>query len=638
MTTLPTNSTTAPTTPPPSGMKGRQIILDVLATLTDSAGVYRMLDENSNVLYVGKARDLKKRVHNYTQLDKLSPRIARMVSLTRSMEIVTTRTEAEALLLEASLIKGLKPRYNILLRDDKSFPYITLTNSEYSKSHPFPRIAKHRGAKKPGYHYFGPYASAGAVNDTIATLQKAFLLRPCSDSEFKRRTRPCMEHQIKRCSAPCVGLISKEDYAVLSQQTIAFLSGKSHDVQQQLTKKMEEYSADMDYERAALYRDRIQALISIQASQGVMATGINDADIIAIASESGQSCIQAFFIRSGQTCGHHSWFPDRTEEMDDSSILEAFLAQFYQQTPAPALLITSHELYGKAALEEALHSLTNTKVSIITPQKGEKRLLVETAITNAKEALARKLQEKTATKDALYAVMQLFHLKSPPKRIEIYDNSHIFGQHAVGGMVVAGTEGFIKQAYRKFTVDPGDKTTGGDDYYMLQQVLTRRFKYLKEENSNNTDGMSTLPDLLLIDGGAGHLTAALHVMKELKLEQIPLVCISKGPDRNAGREQFHQKDRPPFSLPMHDPALYYLQRLRDEAHRFAINAHRKKRNKNITSSLLDEIPGIGPNRRKALLHHFGSVRGIEQATLVEIKKTPGISSTMAHTIHDYFHA
>lgn len=613
-------------TPTQTGVKA---IERHLQHMPEEPGVYRMLNSDGDVLYVGKAKNLKKRVISYTQLARLVPRIQRMVMQTAEMEIVTTRTEAEALLLEANLIKSLKPRYNILLRDDKSFPYIAITGT-----HDYPRITKHRGEKKPTDTYFGPFASAGAVNHTITVLQKAFLLRPCSDSVFSGRTRPCLEYQIKRCSAPCVNYISKEDYQALVKQGQDFLSGKSRDIQAELTRQMEEASARMDYEEAAQIRDRIKAMASIQAKQGINAASLAEADIVALHREEVQCCVQVFFVRGGQTLGHKAYFPTQTDGYSDEEVMEAFLGRFYQNHPAPPLILLSHDLFSKQVMEEALQSKERAKIRILIPQKGEKRQLVETALANAQGALHRKLQEEASEKERLAGVATLFGLTPPIRRIEVYDNSHIFGKHAVGAMIVAGEEGFMKQAYRKFTVDPGEENTGGDDFWMLRQMLTRRFKRLKKEHPTRDDHW---PDLLLIDGGAGHLTIAQEVMEELELTEIPLVCIAKGPDRNAGREDYYQPGKKPFKLPPSDPVGYYLQRLRDEAHRFAINAHRGKRANAIRTSVLDDIPGIGATRKKALLHHFGSARGVEEARLEELMKVDGISRATAKTIYDYFH-
>lgn len=594
---------------------GRKIIKDFVETAPDVPGTYRMLGEKGDVLYVGKAKNLKKRISSYTILEKLPPRLQRMVMTTASMEITITRNEAEALLLESNLIKNLKPRFNILLRDDKSFPYIAI-----NKEHDFPRISKHRGDKKTASVYFGPYPSGGDVNRAISALQKAFLIRPCADSIFSNRSRPCLEYQIKRCSAPCVAKISKEEYAILVKQAEEFFSDKSHEVQQQLTEQMEEASRKTNYEKAAIYRDRIRALSAIQAKQGININSIKDADVIALAKDGEKICIQVFFIRGGQTIGNKPYFPSQTEGYKSAEIMEAFLSRFYQDNIPPKLVLLSHDVFGKKLLEEAL------KIKLFLPQKGEKRALVETALANAKEALERKIHEAAGEKELLKKLADLFGIDDEIKRIEVYDNSHIFGKHAVGTMIVAGPEGFNKSAYRRFNVDAGAKKTGGDDYFMMRQVLTRRFTKMADENR---------PDLVLIDGGGAHMKVAEQVFADLGISEIFFACIAKGPDRNAGREDFYIPGKKPFKLTEGDPLLYYLQRLRDEAHRFAIMSHRSKRAKSITKSALDEIPGIGAKRKKALLNHFGSVNGIEQATIEELMKVEGINKKAAQQIHDW---
>ncbi len=596
--------------------------------MPDSPGVYRMLDESGNALYVGKAKSLKKRVSSYAHIDRLPLRLQRMVMQTASMEITTTRTEAEALLLEANLIKSLRPKYNIELRDDKSFPYITI-----DKSHDFPRISKYRGKRRQDVDYFGPYVSAGDVTRAIAALQKAFLLRPCTDSVFAGRSRPCLEYQIKRCSAPCVGKISQDDYAELVGQARDFLTGKDSRVQERLTESMEQASSDMDYERAAIYRDRIKALQAIQAKQAVNARTVSDADVVAVTGNVRAACIQVFIIRGGKMLGNRAFFPARTEGYNEPEILEAFLGRFYQKNPPPPHIILSHDIYSRRVMEEALKEMAGRNVKIAVPKQGEKRGLVETALINAKEALERKMQAEAGEKELLVKVAGLFGVSKEIRRIEIYDNSHIFGKYAVGAMVVAGTEGFIKNAYRKFNVEAGDKKSGGDDFYMLRQVLTRRFGRLQRENTER----EYWPDLVLIDGGAGHMGVAAEVFAELGIDDVTLVCIAKGEDRNAGNEEFHMTGRKPFRLEKNDPILFYLQRLRDEAHRFAITTHRSKRAKSISHSRLDDIPGIGAARKKALLKYFGSLRAVESASLEEITNTPGIPPKTAQTIHDYLH-
>ncbi len=599
-----------------------EIIHKFLESAPENAGVYRMFDDKGHALYVGKAKNLRKRIANYTDIKRNVPRIQRMIIATYSMELTSTRTEAEALLLEANLIKKLKPRYNILLRDDKSFPYIAI-----SDRHKFPRIMKHRGSRKQGFSYYGPYASAGGVNSAISTLQKAFLLRPCTDSVFSSRNRPCMEYQIKRCSAPCVEKISDEEYIELVSQTKKFLTGKSSDVQKSLIKEMEEASDNLEYEKATIYRDRIRALSHIQAKQNISSKTIIDGDIVALTSNGNKVCIQIFFIRNGEMLGNKPYFPSQTEGYNINEIMEAFLANFYQNNTPPPTIISSHDIFGKIVLEEALSELANRKVTITIPLKGEKRELVEMAIENAKEALSRKVKEQSTEKELLKKTAEIFDIEDEIKRIEIFDNSHIFGKNAVGGMVVAGEEGFMKESYRKFNVDSGAKNTGGDDYYMMRQVLTRRYGRLKKEDA-------TFPDLILIDGGAGHLTIAKEVFKELEIS-IPFVCIAKGEDRNAGREDFYMEERETFTLPPDDPVMYYLQRLRDEAHRFAIGVHRKKRAADQTKSVLDEISGIGAARKRALLNHFGSATAIAEATLQELEKINGINKKTAKVIFDY---
>ena len=602
-------------------MKGVKLIEHNLKTMPSTAGVYKMLAGDSSVLYVGKAKNLKKRVSSYTNLKKLSNRIANMVLKVEKLEIITTRTEAESLLLESNLIKELKPRYNILLRDDKSFPYITISG----KDKKFPRIEKHRGVKKKNSSYFGPYASAGDVNSAISAIQKAFLLRPCADSFMKNRKTPCMEYQIKRCSAPCVNKISQKDYASLVKQAEDFLSGKASDAKKTLQKQMDKASAELDYERAAIFRDRITALTNIQASQSINAKNIKDADIIALHQKDGHFAIEVFFIRSGQTRGNKAYFPTGTSGYDESEVLEAFINNFYLKNPPPKEIILSHNLPGKSLIEQVLSGEVNHKVKISFPLKGEKRGLVEMALSNCVSSLERKIEENLTNTENIENLKKTFGLNGDIERIEVYDNSHIFGKSAVGAMIVAGKEGFIKNSYRKFNVDAGSKK-GGDDYYMLEQVLRRRFKKGSDLQK---------PDFIMIDGGKGHLSTALRVFEDLNLD-INFACISKGEDRNAGREEFHIKGKEPFRLPEKDPFLFYLQRLRDEAHRFAISSHRSKRAKNLIKSELDEIGGIGSSRKKALLNHFGSVRAIKEASISEISKVSGISSKMAQNIHDFF--
>lgn len=590
-----------------------EIIKEQLSILPSKPGVYRMLGEKGDVLYIGKAKNLKKRITSYTMLEKLVPRMQRMVMSAVNLEITTTRTEAEALLLESNLIKNLHPRYNILLRDDKSFPYITITGHEY------PRVIKYRGEKKKGQVYFGPFASAGDVNRAISAIQKAFLVRPCPDSVFASRSRPCLEYQIKRCSAPCVGKIEKSDYNELVKQAKSFLSGKSSEAQKQLTGLMEEASRQMDYEKAATYRDRIKAFAHIQAKQGINTETVKNADIVAVFGQGDKFCIQVFFIRGGQTIGNKSFFPTQTEGYTEEEIIESFITRFYQENTPPKNIILSHDILSKNTIEKIFG------VKIITPQKGEKRHLAEMALANARDELERKTREDASEKELIEKLAEIFGIDEEIKRIEVYDNSHIFGKQAVGAMIVATASGFEKKSYRRFNVAAGKKKTGGDDYFMLRQVLERRFAKLDEDNR---------PDLILIDGGAGHMKIAQEVLADLGVD-VPFACIAKGPDRNSGREDFYIPEKPPFKLEKNNPLLYYLQRLRDEAHRFAIFSHRAKRAKSVTKSALDEIPGIGAKRKKALLNHFGSVRGIEQAGMEELAKVSGISKKVAQKIYDW---
>ncbi len=609
----------------PGVVRGIAVIRAAVESMPNAPGVYRMLDAGGAVLYVGKARDLRKRVMSYAMTERLGLRLQRMVQQTVLLEITTTRTEAEALLLEASLIKSLKPRYNILLRDDKSYPYIAIT-----AGHDFPRIAKYRGERtKKDAHYFGPYASAGDVNRALATLQKSFLLRSCPDAVFSVRARPCLEYQIKRCSAPCVGKIGKEEYTALVKQAERVLAGKSHEVQAELTAAMEEASARMDYEKAAAIRDRIRALASIQAGQFMQVRNAGDADVVGMYGDGGHYCIHVLFFRGGSATGSQSFFPLHTDGCDDSEVMAAFLARLYQTNVPPPLLLLSHDIYGRNVLEEALETLAGRKVRIFVPRRGNRRLPVEMAAANAKETLYRQRREDTAEAEWLKAIETLLEVSEPIRRIEVYDNSHIMGRHAVGTMIVAGSQGFDKQSYRIFTVQPGVAVTGGDDYAMLREMLTRRFRRLQHEDA------APRPDLVLIDGGAGQLAVAEQVFADLGLADVPVACIAKGPERNAGREHLFLPGKPPFMLPADDPALHYLQRLRDEAHRFAIMAHRAKRAKAATRSVLDAIPGVGTARKKALLHHFGSLRGVEEASLEELQRVRGINRSTAQKIYGY---
>jgi excinuclease ABC subunit C len=606
---------------------GLTLIKNTLPTLPQSPGVYRMVDAKGKVLYVGKAKNLAKRVPAYTHLEKLPYRLQRMVSHTASMEIVTTTTEAEALLLEANLIKSLKPRYNILLKDDKSFPYILV-----STDHEFPQVMKHRGARSGKGHYFGPFASAGDVNKAITQLQRIFLLRPCADSVFSHRTRPCLEYQIKRCSAPCVGKISKEDYAGLVAQALDFLSGKSRHVQEQLVKAMEEASNAMAFEQAAIYRDRIAALTQIQATQHVNVASVKDADILGLYRQGEQVCIQVFFYRGGQHFGNKSYFPSQVEEESDAEILEAFLTQFYQTNLPPRQVVVSLALENHAVLEEALSSMAENTVTLIHPKTGDKASIVEKAVENAKEALERHVAEQIAQAEVLEALRVFCALEQPIARVEVYDNSHMMGDYPVGAMVVAGKEGLMHRAYRRFTIK--SKLTPGDDYAMMREVITRRFARLQKEDPEHTQGI--WPDVIVIDGGASHLKVVCEVLEGLGLSQQKVISISKGPERKVGEEYFHIPGKTPFTLPKNDPLARYLQTIRDEAHRYAIGSHRKQRAKSIEKSALDAIPGIGTKRKKALLTHFGSAKGVQDASVEDLMKVEGISKEMAEGVWNYF--
>ena len=607
-------------------LSGAALIRDRLARLPDKPGVYRMLDALGEVLYVGKAKSLKKRVASYIKLPGHTQRIARMILDTTELEVITTASETEALLLEANLIKQLKPRYNVTLRDDKSYPFILLRGD-----HAFPQIIKYRGAQTAPGDYFGPFASAGAVTRALNTLQRAFLLRTCSDSVFESRTRPCLLYQIKRCSGPCVGLVSAEDYRVLVNEAHAYLKGQSADVRAELTREMEEASAALDFERAGALRDRLRALAHIEAHQDINSSSVTDADVVAIHGEGGMSCVQVFFFRNGQNWGNRAYFPrhDKSEELIE--ILEAFLTQFYTDKPVPPQILVSHDLPGRALIEEALSIQAGRKVRVTAPERGDKRALVQHALVNAREALARRLSESRTQTVLLEGVAELFGLEGPPQRIEVYDNSHIQGTNAVGAMIVAGPDGFMKSQYRKFNIRD-TALTPGDDFGMMREVLTRRFGKLATEAPD----AAPRPDLVLIDGGLGQLSAAHAVLEGVGLEDIPIVGIAKGPDRNAGRERFFMAGRSDFMLEPRSPVLYYLQRLRDEAHRFAIGTHRARRGKETSRSALDAISGIGAARKRALLHHFGSARGVERASLTDLEAVPGVSKAIAKKIHDHF--
>ncbi len=622
-------------TPQLSLSDGRNVIKRFLANVPHTPGVYRMIDVSGNVLYVGKAKNLKNRVGSYVNVSAASTRIQIMVSQTASMEIITTRSEAEALLLEANLIKKFSPRYNILLKDDKSFPYIFI-----SGDHAFSRLGKHRGAKTPKGKYFGPFVSAGAVNETITLLQKAFLLRTCSDNFFKNRSRPCMLYQIKRCSGPCVNKISDEDYKALGAQAEAFLSGKSRQIQEALVLEMQELSAKMQYEKARILRDRIKALTHVQQSGGVSNVELGDADVIALAREGAQCSIQLFSYRGGRNYGNKTWFPTQTSQHSDSEIMQTFIGQVYQVQPPPPLILTSVLVEEATLLEEALRLNTDYKVEVVHPIRGEKREVIEQCVRNAREGLTRHMSMNATQRVVLEGIQALFGLEEIPKRIEVYDNSHISGTNAVGGMIVAGPEGFIKNEYRKFNIK-NPNTIPGDDYGMMREVFTRRFGKLigsndSEGNPEKAEEEKT-PDLVLIDGGAGQLSVATQVFEELGITDIPYVAIAKGPDRNAGREQFFMPGKAPFQLPENDRVLHALQRMRDEAHRFAIGAHRNKRSKSMQTSELDAISSIGPGRKRALLHHFGSARSVAAASVEDLGKVAGISKTMAALIYNHFH-
>jgi len=608
---------------------GTAAIRAVVKSLPVRPGVYRMLDARGDVLYVGKARALKNRVTQYAQVARLTKRLQRMVSQTRAMQIVTTNSEAEALLLEAQLIKRYRPPYNVLLRDDKSFPFILLR-----EDHDFPRVQLHRGARRHKGQYYGPFASAGSVRNTLNSLQKLFLLRSCSDSFFANRTRPCLLYQIRRCSAPCVGRIDADGYQELVRDAKDFLSGRSTKIQQKLGTLMSQASEAMDFELAALFRDRLRALTFIQGSQAIHAERLGDADLFALACKGGTMCIQAFFIRGGQNWGHRSFFPAHTNDVPEAEVLQSFLVQFYEEVPPPRLILTDRELPEADLLCEALSERAGRRVGLKAPQRGETARMIRQAKRNAEEELDRRLAETSTQARNLRELAELFELPEPPQRIEIYDNSHVMGTSAVGAMVVAGPEGFRKNAYRKFNIKRPE-TAPGDDFAMMREVLSRRFARLEKEDPDRSRG--EWPDLLLIDGGKGQLSAVCEVLEDAGVHDVPVVGVAKGPDRHAGREVFHLPGGREITLPPNAPVLFYLQRLRDEAHRFAIGAHRQKRAKNLVTSTLDEVPGIGPGRKRALLMHFGTARAVKSAALEDIEKVPGISRTTARGIYDYFH-
>jgi excinuclease ABC subunit C len=639
---------------------GAEVIREALRSMPATPGVYRMLDRKGDALYVGKARNLKSRVQNYAHPATLSNRLRRMVAETAAIEIVVTHTEAEALLLECNIIKRLMPRYNVLLRDDKSFPFIHLT-----AGHDFPQLTKYRGARTKDGNYFGPFASAGSVNRTLVTLQKAFLLRSCSENIFAVRTRPCLLYQIKRCSAPCVGRISRDDYAALIEQARAFLSGRSDDVQRRLAVEMQAAAEALDFEAAALIRDRIRALSLVQGHQDIHVPGVVDADVIAAHQAGGQTCVQVFFFRGGQNWGNRAYFPSHDRQLSTEEVLSSFVGQFYDNRLKPPLVLLSHRPVEQELIAEAL-SLGGHRVALVVPQRGDKRRLMERILATAREALGRRLAESASQRQLLDGVAAAFGIDPPLNRVEVYDNSHIQGTNAVGAMIVAGPDGFIKKAYRKFTIrgtgaappgarhsalpasvetragappgygsDTREGVAGGDDYAMMREVLQRRFARALKEDPDRDRG--TWPDLILIDGGQGQLNAAQGVLEELAINDVAVVGIAKGPERNAGRERFFTLGRSPFSLEPRDPVLYFLQRLRDEAHRFAIGTHRAKRAKAIGRSPLDEIAGIGARRKQALLHHFGSARAVARAGLAELERVSTISKTVAKNVYDHFH-
>ncbi|HML43964.1 MAG TPA: excinuclease ABC subunit UvrC [Hyphomicrobium zavarzinii] len=639
---------------------GADVIASYLKTLTTGPGVYRMLDAGGEVVYVGKARNLKARVQNYTRLAGLPNRTLRMIQATASMEFVTVRTEAEALLLEANLIKRFRPRFNVTLRDDKSFPYILIRRDQGA-----PQILKHRGARTIKGEYFGPFASAGAVNRTINMLERAFLLRSCSDSVYESRTRPCLLYQIKRCSAPCTGEISLEDYGALVDEALRFLKGESQSVREMYQRLMEEAAEKLEFERAAKLRNRLWALAHVTAEQAINPDGVEEADVFAAFQEGGQTCIQVFFFRVGQNWGNRAYYPKADRSLPVEEVLDSFVAQFYDDKPVPRLILLSHEIANHALLAEALSIKADRRVEIRVPQRGVKSGLVEHALSNAREALGRKLAEGSSQRTLLAALGERFGLPRPPRRVEVFDNSHIMGTNAVGAMIVAGPEGFAKGAYRKFNIR-SDALVPGDDYGMMREVLERRFRRLAEneaeapaetpaealwehvpgqgeaaeeeaEAASFPDTLPDRPDLVLVDGGLGQLTVALEVLAELGISDIKVVGVAKGPDRDAGREHFHMPGRAPFMLEPRDPVLYFVQRLRDEAHRFAIGTHRAKRAKSLGANPLDEIAGIGPTRKRALLKHFGSAKAVSRAGVDDLQAVDGISAEMAKKIYDFFH-
>jgi excinuclease ABC subunit C len=627
---------------------GRAVIGRHAKLAPASPGVYRMMDARGEVLYVGKANSIKKRILAYTRPVAYDTRIERMIAATATVEFVSTATETEALLLEANLIKRLRPRFNVLLRDDKSFPYILITGDHWA-----PQIFKHRGAHTRAGRYYGPFASAGAVNRTITALQRAFLLRSCSDGFFEGRTRPCLLFQIKRCSGPCTGEIGFAEYAELVREANAFLSGRSQSVKQELAAEMEKASAALDFERAAVYRDRLSALAAIQAHQGINPRNVEEADVFAVHQEGGFSCVEVFFFRTGQNWGNRAYFPRADRSVGPTEVLSAFLGQFYDDKPCPRLILVSHALDEQELFAEALAIKSGHKVEILQPQRGEKKELVNHVLANAREALGRKLADSSSQRKLLQALAECFALPRVPRRIEVYDNSHIQGSNAVGAMIVAGAEGFVKNQYRKFNIRAADLAPG-DDYGMMRETLQRRFKRLIAEAPRSeanpepqpaadaaqeeaAEAESPWPDLVMIDGGGGQLAAAQTTLAELGLTDVPLVAIAKGPDRDAGRETFFMPGRAPFKLKPRDPVLYFVERMRDEAHRFAIGSHRARRRRDIREAGLQEIPGIGPGRKRALLQHFGTLKAIERASPNDLANVPGVSAELARKIYDFFH-
>ena len=670
----PKDEAAAATENPQAVATGVGVILGYLKTLPSSPGVYRMLDSAGDVIYVGKARSLKARVSNYTRLAGHTNRIARMIAATATMEFVTVRTEAEALLLEANLIKRFRPRFNVLMRDDKSFPYILIARDQAA-----PQVMKHRGARTRKGDYFGPFASAGAVNRTITMLQRAFLLRTCADSVYESRTRPCLLHQIKRCSAPCTGEISLEDYAKSVDEAVRFLRGESQNVREMYQQLMQDASDKLEFEEAAKFRNRLWALAHVTADQSINPEGVEEADVFAAYQDGGQTCIQVFFFRTGQNWGNRAYYPKADRSLPVEEVLDSFIAQFYDDKPVPRLILLSHDVPNREVLAEALSTKAERKVEIRVPSRGTKSGLVEHALTNAREALGRKLAESSSQARLLAGVAERFELPKTPRRIEVFDNSHISGTNAVGAMIVAGPEGFVKGQYRKFNIKSPD-TEPGDDYAMMREVLSRRFKRIAdadadlattqaaetqaddallnppdcqadpavplaetvEDESNDapqlSDDFPSRPDLIFVDGGLGQLSVAREVLAASGVTGIQLIGVAKGPDRDAGREHFHMPGRErPIMLEAKDPVLYFVQRLRDEAHRFAIGTHRAKRSKALGANPLDEIDGIGPTRKRALLKHFGSAKAVSRAGIEDLKAVEGISAEMAHKIYDFFH-